>query len=192
MSQRSICSADKVPHQTEEFIDKISVARDNAANSIRGRGVQLLARLDQMHFEGSLTAAEEEIREPLYQALYNVNEDEIHAILEDSPAALGIVAIPHDGERPWTGRARRILRHPDPLLRTGARVMADGEERWTEFVKSLENLIEEGDEYGIYSYSLCEPWKSFRRNYRVALGESPIVQGETRIGLKITPLSKPL
>ena len=88
--------------------------------------------------------------------------------------------------------ARRILRHPDPLLRTGARVMVDGEERWTEFVKSLENLIEEGDEYGIYSYSLCEPWKSFRRNYRVALGESPVVQGETRIGLKITPLSKPL
>lgn len=154
--------------------------------------MQLLTRLDQMHFEGSLTAAEEEIREPLYQALYNVSEDEIHAILEDSPAALGIAAIPHDGERPWTGRARRILRHPDPLLRTGVRGLADGEELWTEFVKSLESLIAEGDEYGIYSYSLCEPWKSFRRNYRAALGESPIVQGETRIGLKITPLSKAL
>lgn len=34
---------------TEEFIDRIDKERDEAANSVRGRGVALLARLDVSH-----------------------------------------------------------------------------------------------------------------------------------------------
>jgi hypothetical protein len=175
--------------QTEEYIDKISVARDNAAESVRGRGVLLLARLDQMHFEGSLTASEEAIREPLYQALHAIDEDEIHRILGDEPAALQVASLPIDGERPWISRARRILRTEEPLLRKGARSTPDLESQWDEFVASLRNLVDDEDEYGIYSYSLCEPWKAFRSAYRKAIGDPEIVQGETRFGLKITPLS---
>jgi hypothetical protein len=142
-----------------------------------------------MHFEGSITAEEEAIRLPLYQALYNIDEDEIHRILEDEPAAEAVMAIPIDGERPWTGRARRILRSNEPLLRQGAKTLPDGEAQWAEFTASLRNLIDEDDEVGLYSYSLCEPWKAFRRAFRAEIGETQVVQGETRIGLKITPLS---
>jgi hypothetical protein len=163
--------------------------RDNAARSIRGRGVHLLVRLDQMHFEGSLTAEEEALREPLYQALYDIDEDEIHRILEDDPVARGVLSIPIDGENPWMARAQRLLRSEEPLLRKGSRALPNGEHQWPEFIASLKNLLSENDEYGLHSYSLCEPWKAYRRAYRDAIGASQVVQGETRIGLKITPLS---
>jgi hypothetical protein len=143
-----------------------------------------------MHFEGSLTYEEEFIREPLFKALYNMDEDEIHRILEDEPAARAILKIPIDGEKPWTARAKRILRSDVPLLRKGALALPEGEQLWDEFKLSLRNLIKEGDEYGIYSYSLCEPWKAFRRSYREVIGDPAVVQGETRVSLKITPYSQ--
>jgi hypothetical protein len=143
-----------------------------------------------MHFEGSLTQAEENIREPLFQALYNMDEDEIHRIVEDEPAAQAVSSIPIDGEIPWTSRAKRILRSSEPTLRKGARALPEGEQLWEEFTTSLKNLVEEGDEVGIYNYSLCEPWKAFRKAYRAAIGDPAIVQGETRVGLKITPYSQ--
>jgi hypothetical protein len=40
---------------TEENIPRIMESRDEAANSFRGRGVKLLARLDAMFYEGSIS-----------------------------------------------------------------------------------------------------------------------------------------
>jgi hypothetical protein len=137
--------------QTEEHIDKIMIARDNAANSVRGRGVHLLARLDQMYFEGSLSDAEVAVRVPLYEALYATDEEEIQRILCDERAALGVVALPDDGETPWLARARRLLRHESPLLRKGAGTEASGDALWGEFVLSLQRLVEERDELSIYA-----------------------------------------
>jgi hypothetical protein len=143
-----------------------------------------------MHFEGSLTQAEENIREPLYQALHRIDEDEIHRIVEDEPAAQAVSSILIDGETPWTARAKRILRSSEPTLRKGARSLPEGEQLWEEFTSSLKNLVEEGDEVGIYNYSQCQPWKTFRQAYRTAIGDPAVVQGETRVGLKITPYSQ--
>lgn len=39
---------------TEEFIDRIDKERDEAANSIRGRGVHLLCRLDVSHINDAV------------------------------------------------------------------------------------------------------------------------------------------
>jgi hypothetical protein len=44
-------------------------ARDRAAEHPLGRAAQVLARLDQMHFEGSLLAGEESTRAELHRAV---------------------------------------------------------------------------------------------------------------------------
>ncbi|KAF8997404.1 hypothetical protein BDQ17DRAFT_857894 [Cyathus striatus] len=174
---------------TEEHIDKITVARDNAANSVRGRGVHLLARLDQMYFEGSLTETENSIREPLYEALYNKDEDDIQRILCDEEGALTVAAIPQDGERPWVGRAKRLLREESPVLKKGIWSIENGEALWDDFVRSLQILVDTEDDVGLHAYSQSEPWKSFRKAYRATLGESKFWGGENRVVLKITPYS---
>ncbi|KAF8994065.1 hypothetical protein BDQ17DRAFT_1431325 [Cyathus striatus] len=159
---------------TEEYIDKITVARDNAANSVRGRGVHLLTRLDQMYFEGF-------IRE---------NEDDIQRILHDEIAAESVAAIPGDGEKPWVGRARRILRaNPSPLLRKGADALEDGETIWNDFILSLQTLVNDEDDVGLHAYAQSEPWRAIRMAYWAAIGETKPRQGENRVVLKITPYS---
>lgn len=160
-----------------------------------------------MHFEGSLSAAEAALRAPLYDALYNVDEDAIQEILADEPAAGAVAAMSDDGERPWLARAKRLLRHREPVLKRGAMACPKGAERWEEFTRSLMNLLNEGDEAGVHAYSLSEPWSLFRREYRSLLGsaevcarksccqnaqayvESQFYQGEVPITVKITPYS---
>ena len=53
----------------QESIDGILFKRDEAANSIYGKSVSLLSRLDTMHFEGSLSAEEDKLRETLFETL---------------------------------------------------------------------------------------------------------------------------
>src|SRR5258708_39957874 len=122
-------------------MEKITVARGNDANSVRGRGVHLLARLDQMFFEGSLSEAEFEVRETLHKALHDVNEDEIQRALTEDEAAMAIIKLPDDGEHPWIGRARRLLRHKPPILRKGVEPGPESERLWTGFLKGLKVLI---------------------------------------------------
>jgi hypothetical protein len=43
--------------------------------------------------------------------------------------------------------------------------------------------------FAFNSYYQSEPWKAFRLGYRASSGEGKYFQGETRIGLKITPYS---
>jgi hypothetical protein len=137
------------------------IARDNAANSVRGRGVHLLTRLDQMYFEGSLSDAEAAVRVPLYEALYATDEEEIQRILCDERAALDVAALPDDGETPWLARAHRLLRHESPLLRKGAGVEASRDALWSEFVLSLQRLIDDDDELSIYACVPCAPFLVF-------------------------------
>ena len=178
--------------QTEEHIDKITVARDNAANSVRGRGVHLLARLDQMFFEGSLSEAEFEVREALYKALYDVDEDEIQRVLTEDEAGMAIIKLSDDGEQPWIGRARRLLRHSNPILKKGVEPTPEGEQLWAGFIKGLKILVVEKNDIGIHayvapyffgtpvqsltssanrSYAQSEPWTSLRMKYREAINE---------------------
>ncbi|KZT24933.1 hypothetical protein NEOLEDRAFT_1134133 [Neolentinus lepideus HHB14362 ss-1] len=169
---------------TEENIDRIMVERNNAESSIRGRGVHLLARLDQMHFEGSLTDSEEKLRDPLYKALYYSAEGEIYEMLFDNKDAKAVVAIPIDEEQPWIGTASRLLRQPNPLLKKGA----ESDDQWDGFLAALLNLVEARDEEGIFDFAQSEPWAGMRRAYRASIGEGDrAFKGEPRVRIKSTP-----
>ena len=90
----------------EENLSRILAARDEAAASVRGRGVHVLARLDTMFFEGSITREENIRRLQLFDALKVKDEDDIRTLL----MSLDYVAsLPDDGETPLLGTAGRLL-----------------------------------------------------------------------------------
>ena len=144
-----------------------------------------------MFFEGSLNEVELEVRDALYTALYNVDEDDIQRILTEDEAAMAIIRLPDDGENPWIGRARRLLRHKNPILKKGLESTPEGERVWAGFTKGLKILIVEKNDIGIhayvaslsfgteqsltsladFSYAQSEPWRTLRMRYREAIGE---------------------
>jgi len=144
-----------------------------------------------MFFEGSLSEGELEVRGTLFKALYDVDEDEIQRILTEDETAMAIIRLPDDGEHPWIGRARRLLRHKNPILKKGLERTPEGERLWTSFTKGLKILIVEKNDIGIHayvsscsfgtepsltspadcSYAQSEPWRSLRMKYREAIGE---------------------
>jgi len=183
----------KTGHQgpyTEEFIDKIDEERDAAANSVRGRGVLLLCRLDRMQFEGSITQEEDDLREPLYQALRSANEAEISLFLEN-PVLANIIALPDDGEKPVTGTALRLLRFAgvydsdtskQPLL-----LSSDGDlvkNKWGRFAKDLTSLIKQNYEDALGQYYDSQPWTLFREEYRK---NKPELRQDRLYTIKATP-----
>ncbi|KAI0364631.1 hypothetical protein BV20DRAFT_1057052 [Pilatotrama ljubarskyi] len=172
---------------TEENIDRIKVEREDAEKSVRGRGALLLARLDQMHFEGSLTEAEAAIRILLYHALLQQDVVEVERILSEEPEAGMILSIYHDGEQPYVGRARRILRSEAPLLRMGA---AD-DPVWAKFARTLRDKVAVKDEVGLQELYQEPTWTSIRAAYRQAIGDDKVgdrkkyFQGEPCYALKM-------
>ena len=144
-----------------------------------------------MFFEGSLSELELEVREALYKALYEVDEDEIQRLLTEDETAMAISRLPDDGEHPWIGRARRLLRHRNPILKKGLDPTPEGERMWSSFIKGLKILIVEKNDIGIHayvasfsfstgrslmrsavrSYAQSEPWRSLRMKYREAINE---------------------
>ena len=105
-----------------------------------------------MFFEGSLSEAEFEVREALYKALYDIDEDEIQRILTEDDAGMAIIKLSDDGEQPWIGRARRLLRHKNPILKKGLEPTPEGERLWAGFIKGLKILIVEKNDIGIHAY----------------------------------------
>ncbi|KAJ6496144.1 hypothetical protein C8R45DRAFT_1072436 [Mycena sanguinolenta] len=152
---------------TEENIDRIKVEREDAEKSLRGRGALLLARLDQMYFEGSSTEQENALRLPLYDALLNINIAEIQRILSEEPAAGDVVAIFDDSEQPYVGRARRILRSEAPLVRKGAK----SDEVWTKFVAMLGRYVKAKNEAALQEKYRDDMWTDLRCSYREAMGD---------------------
>jgi len=157
---------------TEEFIDKIQEARDEAAESVRGEGVALLCRLDLMHFELSITEAEEKLRDTLYDALREADETKIKELMSGSTAE-AVRALPSDGETPYLARARRTISPRDgqySILRGAARALLDGQTMWAGIVHDLEGLLAISDDAGVYSYTTVAPWTTLlqaaRKSYR--------------------------
>ncbi|KAI0350304.1 hypothetical protein OH77DRAFT_1088113 [Trametes cingulata] len=150
---------------TEENIDRIKVEREDAEKSLRGRGAHLLARLDHMHFEGSVTEDEAVIRIPLYNALLRQDDAAIEHILKEVPAAGKVLSIFHDGEQPYIGRARRILRSDTPRLRRGMRDDA----AWVKFVQTLRDATDRKDEAGLQEFYREATWTTIRAAYREAI-----------------------
>jgi hypothetical protein len=130
-----------------------------------------------MFFEGSLSEPELEVRETLYNALYNIDEDEIQRILTEDEVAMAVVRLSDDGEQPWIGRARRLLRHRNPILKRGLEPTPEGERKWAGFIKGLKVLIVEKNDIGLHAYAQSEPWRSLRMKYREAIG------GEVKVSL---------
>ncbi|WPG98202.1 Hypothetical protein R9X50_00098900 [Acrodontium crateriforme] len=94
---------------TEENLDRILEVRNAAAEHVRGRGAALLARMDRMFFEGSLTQAEDDLRQQLFQVLADVDENGIEKLLANEILD-EIRAMTDDGQRPYTAWAQRLLR----------------------------------------------------------------------------------
>lgn len=149
---------------TEEFIDKIDLERDAAAHSVRGRGVNLLCRLDRMFYEGSITTKEEELRKPLFEALRAKDEAGIEAIMSN-PVLAQILAMHDDGETPVLGNAKRLLRKStaEPLLK--AKAPEAFQPKWRKLVRDLTVLLAEGDEEALAQYYRSQPWTALREEY---------------------------
>ncbi|KAH8918558.1 hypothetical protein BT69DRAFT_1338064 [Atractiella rhizophila] len=171
---------------TEEFIDKIDTQRDTAANSIRGKGVHLLCRLDRMFVEGSIWNEEEALRQPLYDALAAVDEEKITKFLKD-PILKRVIALPADGENPVLGQAKRLLRPGiEPLLLKDGGEVVRG--KWAKFVIDLQSLVDAGDELMIAQYYASQPWSQFRELYR---SSKPGLREDKFFTIKATPYQKP-
>jgi len=107
-----------------------------------------------MHFELSITEAEEALRGKLYDALYAVDEAKIQELMS-SPAAEAVRALPTDGETPYLARARRTISERDgqtSVLRAATVNLLDGQTLWARVVRDLEGLLESKDDAGIYRW----------------------------------------
>jgi len=105
-----------------------------------------------MHFELSITEAEESLRSKLYEALYAADEAKIKALMS-SPTAEAVRALPTDGETPFLARARRTIYPRNgqySLMRNAARSLLDGQSHWARIVRDLEGLLATNDDAGIF------------------------------------------
>ncbi|XP_033749353.1 uncharacterized protein LOC117334041 [Pecten maximus] len=144
---------------TEENIPKILESRNDAANTTRGRGVKLLARLDTMYFEGSITKEYDALREQLFTALKSIDETRIAELLDQLKE---VVNMSEEGNSPLIGRARRLVNSTDPLLK----IHTESEEEWTALKKLLTSLIIAKDEESIAEEYESDPWLVMRKGYR--------------------------
>ncbi|ESO92066.1 hypothetical protein LOTGIDRAFT_233318 [Lottia gigantea] len=154
----------------EENIPRILSERDAAANSIRGRGVHLLARMDTMFFEGSITREEDAQREQLYTVLQKIDEQGIQEVIKQSER---IVNLPVENSLPLIGSARRLVATKWPLLRSIT--SEDETSEWSSFVNRLRSLLDRGLESTIEEEYDGEPWLTFRMKYRERLQSKNII-----------------
>ncbi|XP_050405070.2 uncharacterized protein LOC126820928 [Patella vulgata] len=143
----------------EENIPGILEERDMASQTIRGRGVYLLSRLNTMYFEGSISSTENGMRCKLFNALLQQDEVSIDCVL----GKLGsIMSIPCEYSFPLFGSAKRIALSKNPLLKE----VAESSYEWALFVSRLKVLISKCEENGIQEEYNGEPWRTFRKKYR--------------------------
>lgn len=143
---------------TEENIPIILGKRDEAAKSIRGRGVNVLARLDTMYFEGSITRSQDYFRQKLFKALKDIDEDEVTELLKELTC---VEDLPREGTTPFLFRAKRIVESDNPLIKEFC-----SKEEWDELVRMLKCQIVARDERALVDEYDSDPWLSVRQRYR--------------------------
>lgn len=143
-----------------------------------------------MHFEGSLSQEEEDLRLQVYEVLRSKNEAEIEKLMAN-PTLAAVIALPHDGENPTLGHASRLVREGiSPLLLTGGGAEVQG--KWAAFVRDLKGLLKEsetdpvGAESAAANYYISQPWSRFRDLYRET---RPEVREDKYLTVKATPYS---
>ncbi|KAK7116066.1 uncharacterized protein [Littorina saxatilis] len=144
----------------EENITRILNNRDEAAASYRGKGVQLLARLDTMYFEGSLSRPEDALRQKLFAALLSADEHEIEKLVASLARTS---ALPSEGTLPHLHRAKRLVEADKPMLREFCT-----SEEWERLELVLRALIVARDEANIIEEYDSAPWLTVREKYRMA------------------------
>ncbi|KAK7492616.1 hypothetical protein BaRGS_00016095 [Batillaria attramentaria] len=142
----------------EENIPRILANRDEAAESVRGRGVHLLARVDTMYFEGSLSRDEDVLRQKLFRALLESDETEVSDLLL---RLARITTLPSEGDLPHLHRARRLVEAENPMLKEFCT-----QEEWDGLTRVLRALIVARDEANIMEEYDSDPWLSVREKYR--------------------------
>ncbi|KAG8685753.1 hypothetical protein FRC11_010123, partial [Ceratobasidium sp. 423] len=108
----------------ESRIDKLIDERDTAAQNVFGRAAKLLARLNQIYYEGSITAPELGGRNALYLELDQEKLDEISLESKlNSIIVAEVLKILEGGDKPWTARARRLFTKLQVFIRVACYVL---------------------------------------------------------------------
>ncbi|KAL3866241.1 hypothetical protein ACJMK2_043556 [Sinanodonta woodiana] len=144
---------------TEENIPRILSSRDEAAHSFRGRGVHLLARLDTMYFEGSISEKQNLLRNDLFNALLATDEKRVEGMIQEFDEVL---TLPDEGNEPLLGTAKRFLSTEEPMLKKHCAT----ESEWETFIKMLSSLVISKDTASLYEEYDSDPWLSMRKTFR--------------------------
>lgn len=143
----------------EENIPKIMENRDEAANSFRGKGVKLLARLDNMFYEGSISEIQNALREELFLALRSINKEKIEDLLG---ALVDVMRMKDEMNEPIIGRAQRLINAESPILKK----YFETETQWKDFKRMLKSLVAAKDHDSLTEEYDSDPWLNARKKYR--------------------------
>ncbi|WP_454131976.1 hypothetical protein [Microbacterium lacticum] len=91
----------------------ILAIRDEAADSPAGRAARLLARLDRLHYEGTLTSADEPKRAALFEAL---RAGDLPGAERITNGLAPVLNAPADAVHPLLAWATRLLDAANPIL----------------------------------------------------------------------------
>mmetsp|Transcript_37952 Transcript_37952/g.83209 ORF Transcript_37952/g.83209 Transcript_37952/m.83209 type:complete len:657 (-) Transcript_37952:215-2185(-) len=145
------------PYQPEN-LPIILGLRNAAQETLLGRGVHLLCRMDRMFFEGTLDAVFEPKRDKLLQALQTKNEPAVETLMSMMSR---IVEYPDDGETPMMGYFNRVLTADNPLVKIEA-IKDVGEHGWSAMMKKIKILMEAEDENELYEVYRMAPWATWK------------------------------
>jgi hypothetical protein len=139
-----------------------------------------------------------QLKTDIEQPWARAHEEILEAVLQ-TPAARVCLALDHDGEQPWIGRAKRLVEAgmESALARAALRCALESDKEMVKaelavWLETLRELVQFGDEMGIYSYASSAPWIQFRQYMKEARGSGDLEDyGSIRASLKITPPSIP-
>lgn len=145
------------PYQPEN-LPVILGLRNQAQETILGRGVRLLCRLDRMFFEGTIGEQYVPKRLVLLRNLQQDNEEETAKMLAECQE---VMDIPDDGEYPMVAYFRRLLTATNPLIKDHI-VMEIGEKGWAKWCSNLKIFVDSNDEDELYDIYMMQPWQGWR------------------------------
>ena len=162
----------------QERIDGILETRDQAANSLYGKCVNLMCRLDSMYYEGSLSPQEKVHRDNLFRYLNDrysrievfddkLSPDYQNMLFEDNADLRNILntladimklntTMNNESDRTiYLDRFKRILRNFDTaLIRT-----AFSSDNDPQLIRSeIQKVVDSKSERGAYDYWVSYPW----------------------------------
>ncbi|XP_033750726.1 uncharacterized protein LOC117334967 [Pecten maximus] len=143
----------------EENIPKILKSRDEASKSVQGRAVHLLARLDTMYFEGSISANQDRLRCELFTALLNENHTRTEYLLQ---LLKPVCKMADEGNSPLLGAAKRLIDAESPVLKDHF----ESNDEWATFIKDLKSMYLSKDEESLVEEYESDPWLCARKRYR--------------------------